>query len=98
MAVEMKSTETDAKDRRMSENSMSKEEAGVVEEHLDYAVERAYGTYLYYNRFIEILKLTMEQFASLTFTCYRSYRSCTSLTPLTEATWEMRRPMAWIKI
>jgi hypothetical protein len=98
MAVDMKSTETDARDRRMSENSMSKEEAGVVEEHFDYAVERAYGTYLYYNCFIESMKLTMKQFASSTFISCHFYRSCTSLTLLTEATWEMRRLMAWIKI
>jgi hypothetical protein len=44
MAVDMKSTVTDGKDRRMSGNSMSKEQAGVVEEHFDEAAERAYGT------------------------------------------------------
>lgn len=45
MAVDTNTTVVDEKGGRLSVSSTSKEEAGIVEEHYDHAIERAYGMY-----------------------------------------------------
>jgi hypothetical protein len=45
MAVNTHAVTMDEKNPRISDSSLSKEEAGIVEEHFDKVTERAYGTY-----------------------------------------------------
>jgi hypothetical protein len=44
MASNNEAVLVDEKGRNMSDLSINKEEAGIVEEHIDHAAERAYGT------------------------------------------------------
>jgi hypothetical protein len=44
MASDNQAVLVDEKGRNMSDLSINKAEAGVVEEHFDHAAERAYGT------------------------------------------------------
>jgi hypothetical protein len=45
MASDNQAVLVDEKGRNMSDLSINKEEAGIVEEHFDHASERAYGTF-----------------------------------------------------
>jgi hypothetical protein len=45
MTPEVHTVLVDEKGRNMSNSSITKEEAGIVEEHFDTAAERAYGTF-----------------------------------------------------
>jgi hypothetical protein len=45
METETKATMADEKEQRILGSSMSKEEAGIVDEHFDHVGERAYGMF-----------------------------------------------------